>query len=171
MPREPLLLATFRSPAEAAKAIGELRAAGCEGIRAVMPAPYESIAHALGRGPSRIGWITFAGSLIGAASGYALAIGTALDWPLIFSGKPVVSPVPYTVIAFESAVLIGALTNLCAVLVSVAWERRNRLPHSERFSGDRVGVFLPLPSTAETTRWSELLRREGAEKVEQIDGV
>jgi hypothetical protein len=171
MRREPMLMASFLSPGEAAQAIHGLRAAGCEGIRVVMPAPYESIAHALGRGPSPLGWFTFAGGLVGAASGYALAIYTSLDWPLIFSGKPIVSPVPYTVIAFESAVLIGALVNLAAVLIGAAWARRRRLPHADRFSGDRIGLFVPLPKAADAKRWSDLLRHEGAEKVEQIDGT
>jgi hypothetical protein len=171
MPREPLLMVTFQSPGEAARAIHGLREAGCNGIRVVMPAPYESVAHALGHGPSKLGWFTFAGAMIGAASGYGLAIYTSLDWPLIFSGKPIVSPVPYTVIAFESAVLIGALVNLTAVLIGAAWARRHRLPHTERFSNDRIGVFLPLPRAGDAGRWSELVRREGAEKVEQIDGA
>jgi molybdopterin-containing oxidoreductase family membrane subunit len=171
MPREPLLLASFQSPGSAARAIQGLRDAGCKGIRVVMPAHYESIAHALGHGPSPLGLFTFAGALLGTALGYALTIWTSLDWPMILSGKPIVSPVPYTVIAFESAVLIGALTNLAGVLVGAAWARRHPLPHAERFSGHRIGVFVPLADSGDAGRWSDLLKREGAEKVEQVDGA
>ncbi|HUB06856.1 MAG TPA: DUF3341 domain-containing protein [Myxococcales bacterium] len=167
MPREPGWLGLFAAPEQAARAIEALRAAGAEDVRAGMPAPYEDVQRALGRGPSKLGFVTFGGALLGACLGYLFAGWTALDWPLDIGGRPPVAWVPHTVIAFECAVLIGALTNLAAVLWSAARERGQRpLPPRPAFAGDRVGVFVPEAPVG--VDCDAVLRAAGAVEVERV---
>ncbi len=164
------LLATFQSPGAAARAIRELRGTGVQGIRAAMPAPYHEVEAALGNPPSQIGWWTLGGAIVGLASGYALTCWTSADWPLVIGGKPIVSPIPYTVIAFECMVLIGALVNLVAVLTSAfVGRRRARMPQRPAFSQNRIGVFVPCASGTAEGSCEMILRREGAEEVERAE--
>ncbi|MHB8419394.1 MAG: DUF3341 domain-containing protein [Myxococcales bacterium] len=169
MRREAGWLGIFAGPDQAARAIEALRAAGAKEVRAGMPAPFENVQHALGRGPSRLGFFTFGGAIVGAGLGYLFAGWTALDWPLDIGGRPAVAWVPYTVIAFECAILIGALTNLTAVLWSSAMARRRRpIPNRPELAGDRVGVFVPEP--VGQIHCAELFRAAGALEVERVEG-
>jgi hypothetical protein len=86
---------------------------------------------------------TLGGALLGMASGFALAILTALVNRLIVGGKPPVSIVPYCVIGFELTILGGTLFNL----VGVTWHGRLyrwTLPraYDRRFSRDKFGLFV-----------------------------
>ena len=161
-------LALFDSPSGAAKAIRSLRAQGCGDVRAAMPAPYPEVEHALGLGPSRLGWITFAGALTGAFLGYLFTAWTSLDWPIDIGGRPFVSFVPYTVIGFECTILFGALSNLTAVFVGSAVARRRRaVPLRPEFAHDRIGVFVP-DGEAGSVPCESLCRQAGALEVSHV---
>ncbi len=162
-------LGIFATPDGAAQAIEALRAAGTKDVRAGMPAPFENVQHALGRGPSKLGFVTFTGAVTGACLGYLFSGWTALDWPLDIGGRPQVAWVPHTVIAFECAILIGALSNLLSVLWGAARARRRlAVPDRAELAKDRVGVFVPEP--AALPNCGELLRAAGALEVEHVEG-
>jgi molybdopterin-containing oxidoreductase family membrane subunit len=95
----------------------------------------------LPHGPVRF-W-TLAGVLAGATGGFALAIGTAGVNSLTVGGKPVVAIVPFCVIAFEGAILIGTLGNLAGMLFH-ARLGPSRLPaaYDPRFSQTKFGVYI-----------------------------
>ena len=169
MPREVGWIGSFRHPEGAAAAIGALRAAGVKEIRAAMPAPFHEVDAALHRRPSRLGWITFVGGLTGALAGFWFTSWTSLDWPLNIAGKPFVSLVPYSVIAFECFVLFGALTNLGALAVLVVLGRRRAMPHRPEFSRDRIGVIAWEAGCPDPKRCSEILLGAGAEEVERVE--
>jgi len=55
-------------------------------------------------------YFTLVGALTGFTAGYALTIYTHLSWkspPLIVGGKPLVSVIPFFVIAYELTILLG----------------------------------------------------------------
>src|SRR5512138_94419 len=112
MPREGGVVGVFAEPARAADAVRELRHAGWHDVRVAMPAPYPEIVAALGRPRSHVDGVILSGAAFGTAAGFALCIGTALAWPLLTGGKPIVSIPPFVIIAFELAVLIGAFVDL-----------------------------------------------------------
>ncbi len=66
---------------------------------------------------SKLKFVTLAGGLSGCTAGFAFTIFTSLDWPLITSGKPLVSIPAYIVIAFELTILLGALFSLGGFLL------------------------------------------------------
>jgi hypothetical protein len=162
---DPGVLGTFAEPRAAAAAIRVLRAGGFEDVRAAMPAPYPSVVEAVGHPPSGLGWITFPGAILGLGCGVLLTVGTSLAWPLVTGGKPIVSWPPYVVIEFEVTVLIGALTNLAALLVGASRRRARAFPVRAAFHADRIGVFAAGgdPDAAE-----RLLRASGAEEVSRV---
>lgn len=163
MPAEQGILGIFGDPARAAVAVRALREAGIDDVRAASPAPFPELLEALGRPESRLGRATMSAAALGVLLGFALCIGTALAWPLVTGGKPIVSIPPFVIIAFELAVLVGAVTNLAALAVS-AWlgHRRRPVPFDPRFSLDRIGVYAVCPASSAA---GEILRRHGAEEV------
>lgn len=156
-------LGLFVAPADAARAVRALRERGVGEIRTASPAPYPELEAALGRPRSRIGWITFAGAVLGATCAFALTIGTSLDLPLVVGGKPVVSLPPYGIIAFELTVLFGGLSNFAAIAIGSFLARRAEpLPHDDRSSIDRIVVFVPGNVSIDV---AAILRANGAEEV------
>jgi molybdopterin-containing oxidoreductase family membrane subunit len=162
---EPGVLGVFSRPDAAARAVEELRAAGVSDVRAAMPAPFPELVAALGRPQSALGWATLGGGLAGTIAGFALTVGTSLDWPLVTGGKPIVSIPTFVIVAFEVTVLVGALANLAALIISVA-RRRRPVPFDPRWSGDRIAVFAV---GAERDKARAVLERAGAEEVIGVD--
>ena len=160
------VLAAFAAPAAAARAIRALRASGFPDVRAAMPAAYPEVLDALARPRSPVAFASLPGAAIGVASGLALTIGTSLLWHLVTGGKPVVSVPPFVVISFELAILVGALATLAALLAG-GWHggRPGAFPRGARFSGDRIGVFVP---GADAAGAGAVLRAAGAEEVVDV---
>lgn len=76
------------------------------------PVPVHEAFRLLGTPPSTLGWFTGTGAVLGAATGFGLTIGTVLAWPLITSGKPLISLPPFMIIAFELTILLGAVASI-----------------------------------------------------------
>jgi hypothetical protein len=164
MPAERGVLGRFASPADAARAVRALRAAGLR-VDAAMPAPFPELVEALGRRRSGLGFFTFSGALVGLAFGIALTVLTSLSWRLVTGGKPIVSVPPFIIVIFELTVLIGSLTNLVAVAVgSLRGARAQSAVAAANAVGDRIAVFAAGdPATA-----ARLLRESGAEEVRDV---
>jgi hypothetical protein len=142
MPGERGVLAAFGDPGRAARAIETLRQNGIRDLHAAMPAPFPEVVRALGRPRSAIDTFTLSGALLGLVCGVLLTVLTALDWPLVVGGKPIVAPAAFVVIFFELTVLVGAITNLVAVSLSSFFGRgAARFPEGVEYNADRVGVF------------------------------
>jgi molybdopterin-containing oxidoreductase family membrane subunit len=166
MPAEPGVLGVFGDLTRGAKAIRALRAAGHGDIRTASPAPFPELVEALGRPRSRLDSVTLSGALLGTLAGFALCIGTAIAWPLVTGGKPIVSVPPFVIIAFEVSVLIGAGVNLVALAVTAGRGRRRRpVPFDPRFSADRIGVFVVGGNLLEA---ETILMKNGAEEVRRV---
>ncbi|MEZ4484135.1 MAG: DUF3341 domain-containing protein [Syntrophotaleaceae bacterium] len=77
----------------------------------------------LGEPPSRLPGFALAGALIGFGGGFALAALTALDWPIVTGGKPIVAVPPFLLIGYLMTILFGALVSFGGFLLLA------RLPH------------------------------------------
>lgn len=159
------LTGLFADDRSAAEAVRRLRAAGREDLQVYGPAPSHALEAALGPRRSVVGFFTFAGFLTGAAAGFSLAAHAAGRWGLIVSGKPVLSWIPFAVIAFELAVLGGALANFLSMVWFSGLGRFAAPPgYDPRFSRDRFGVFVNAPA-ADAGDVEALLRDAGAVEV------
>jgi len=139
------LLASFDYVDSAVNAIGELRAAGLKKITAYMPYPEALIEEALGYDQSPVRVWALAGGLVGAATGFALASFTSMDWPLVTGGKPILSMPAYVIISFETMVLFGALSTVIGLFIN------SRLPYVKpmvvydpEFSAGKFGVYVTV---------------------------
>ena len=140
------LLASYEYVDSAVSAIEALRGSGLGQITAYMPYPDHHIEEALGYGQSSVRVWTLTGGLCGAAGGFAFTSFTSMDWPLVTGGKPILSIPAYVPIAFEMAVLFGALATVIGLFIN------SRLPYVKpmvvydpKFSAGQFGVYVTAP--------------------------
>lgn len=101
-------------------------------VTTFVPYPIHGLEEVMQEEPSKLKFFTLAGTLTGATVGFLFAALTSWVWPLITSGKPVVSVPPFIVIAFELNILFGALMSLTGFLVlSKLPDFKNLIPEKE----------------------------------------
>lgn len=165
------LLASFDYLDSAVSAIEKLREDGFDEITAFAPFPEHHIEKALGYGNSPVRMFTLIGGLTGAATGFAFTIFTAMDWPLVTGGKPIVSIPPYFVIAFEMTILFGVL----ATVIGVLWNMRipdikSHVVYDPKFTAGRFGVYVTAPNDRMGAARAILEANEPAELQEDSEG-
>ena len=132
------------STVEACKA---LRAAGHKGFRAYAPLPEHELLEeglALKHSPVRV--FTMAGGLTGAATGFAFTSWTSMDWPLVTGGKPILSIPAYVIIAFECAILFGALSTVIGLFINAGLPNlRPLVAYHPECSNGSFGVYVTAP--------------------------
>jgi hypothetical protein len=167
-------LAEFPTPAALYTACEGVRDAGYTRWDAHAPFPVHGLEAAMGLRPSKLPWICLAMGLGGAVAGMGLqGWVSAIEYPLVISGKPFFSWPAFVPITFELAVLGGAAG---AVFGMFALNQLPTLFHPlfgskafERASDD--GFFLSIESwdpKFDERETVELLRRLGATHVELI---
>jgi hypothetical protein len=141
------ILASYDYVDAAVEAIQKLRDQGFEEITAFSPFPEHHIEKALGYGASPVRLFTLIGGLTGAATGFAFTVFTALDWPLVTGGKPILSMPAYVVIAFEMTILFGVLSTVIGVLWNMRIpDPRKDVVYDPEFSAGRFGVYVTATS-------------------------
>jgi len=112
---------TFSKRAEFISKLRELLESGVppKKLKIVMPHPDHEVDEIVEKyvPPSKLKYFTLAGALSGFIGGFALTIGTVLDWPLITGGKPLISIPAFIVIVFEMTILLGATVSLLGFLI------------------------------------------------------
>lgn len=141
------VLASFEYLDSTVEAIEELRGAGFTEVAAFSPMPEHHLEDALGYGESPVRIFTLAGGLIGAAGGLAITIFTAMDWPLVTGGKPIVSIPPFIIPIFEMTILFGALATLIGLFINMRVPNLKPLVvYDPDFSGGLFGVHVKPPA-------------------------
>lgn len=140
-------LGVFGEVDAAVRAIEELQDAGMTDLETYSPLPQHELEHALHRPQSPVRLFTLVGGLTGAATGFAIAIWTSLDWPLITGGKPIISLPAFVVIAFEMTILFGALATVLGLIINARLGPPGRdLAYDPSFSAGNFGVLVDAPS-------------------------
>lgn len=165
------LMASFDYLDSAVSAIEKLREDGFEEITAFAPYPEHHIEEALGYGNSPVRMFTLVGGLTGAATGFAFTIFTAMDWPLVTGGKPILSIPAYVVIAFEMTILFGVL----ATVIGVLWNMRipdikSHVVYDPQFTAGRFGVYVTAPEARLAAARTILEANAPAELQEDVEG-
>ncbi len=150
---------------DAAEAVTSLRQAGHKQLNVFSPVPHHEIEHALEQGPSLVRWVTAVGGFLGAAGGFGLCYYSIWAWPLVIGGKELFSLPPFTVIGYESMILIAGLSNLLGMLALARLPQFKAVaPYDPRFQEDRIGIWVPCGPEA-SARVGEMMKGHGAEEV------
>jgi hypothetical protein len=126
------------------------------------PVPSSKIMRLLNIKKSPVGYFTLFGGIAGFLSGLGLAGYSSVQWQLMVSGKPVISLVPFFIVAFELTILFSVVANVIGFLLLTGLPRL-RLPehHDAMCSGSRFGVVAECP-TEDRNALIEFFKTRGA---------
>jgi hypothetical protein len=145
-----------------------LRAEGHSDLDVYSPFPTQELEEALGIVSSPVRRWVLIGGITGFATATALTGLTAVAYPLVTQGKPILSWPAYFIIMFEMTILFAGLFGFLGVLHHA--RKPGRLPahYRETFSVDRFGVYVPSAAGADQRGVEQLLRDLGAAEAEVI---
>jgi hypothetical protein len=86
-------------------------------ISVFMPYHVHGVEELLKLPQSGVRFFALFGALSGIILGFAFTIFTVYNWPIITSGKPLVSIPPFIIIAFATTILIGSLITFGGFLI------------------------------------------------------
>ena len=117
------LLAEFKNPSDLLHAAELIKEEGYIDFDCYTPFPVHGLDDAMGLSRSIVGYIVGIGCVIGASAGIGLQYwASAIEYPMIISGKPFFSWQAYMIITFVLMVLGGALASLLGMF------HLNRMP-------------------------------------------
>ena len=148
---------------------GRLKALDIPGLRVMTPIPMHSVEKVLGIGKSKVRYFALTGALLGALTGFVLAVGTALVFLLPTGGRPIITLPPYLVIIYEMTILFGVLATLLgfhSVSGLPAWKDAAYAPEANI---DRFVVAVPVEGTADISKIEEIMRDGGAVEIRQVE--
>lgn len=129
------------------------------------PIPLHGIEEVLGRKTSPVRFFTLFGAIAGLVGGFALAIWSSLKWHIITGGKPVVTLVPFVIVAFEMTILLGALATLLGLVFSNQFPNyRIANTYDPRFTRDKFGIAVKI-AAEKKPEYENLLQSTGAEEI------
>jgi len=119
--------------------------------------------------PSPVRYFTFAGGVAGLVTGFGLALLSSAVWGIVVGGKPLYSIVPFMVVGFELAILLGALSTALGLLLFARLPYRAFPSPAYRpaFSVDRFGVWVDCAAEHEAEARA-LLQTAGAVAIEAV---
>ncbi len=158
--------ATLEDTVAAVRALEE-EGIGPDDITVFSPIPTAEFEEHVDRPPSKVRFMTFAGGILGCATGLGLSMWTFFAWPLRVGGKSIAS-FPVTVVPmFELTVLIGGLFTLAGVFIFSQIPALTSKPgYHPRFSDDLFGVYVHAANDDVRGRARAVLDGLGAMDVE-----
>lgn len=169
-PASPSVIGFFAATDALLDAARVLRAEGGGGLEIISPVPLEGADEALGSARSPVRYYTLAGALLGFSGGWALTAGSALHYPLMVGGKPLLSLTPFAVIVYICTILFGALFTVAGLLLHAGLPRLGvTAGHDARLTGNRFGLQVFAPRERLEVLADRLLQL-GAEEVRYVEG-
>lgn len=153
----------FKNEADTVSVVKDLEKASWTVEEVYSPIPGHQLTEALKLKKSKVGYITLVGGIIGFITGFLLSIYTAEQWDLMVSGKPIVSPVPFFIVAFELTILFSVAANVMGFLFFTKLPK-SKLPihYDPRCSGDCFGIVATCEE-ADRERLSDFFKTRGGE--------
>ncbi len=161
--REPLM-ALFDDVPELTGGIEAMLSSGHEKLEVLSPIPLPELHDLLPLPPSRVRIFTLIGCIFGAVAGMAFQIVTALQWPLMTGGKPIVSIPAFLVIGFEMTLLFGALATGAGLLLTAKLPRISKGCYHEGCSQSDYALLIWHGET-DYSSIETLLKEAGAREV------
>lgn len=146
-------LAKFNQPAQARAAIRRLLQSGIEpqSMEVMTSQPIHGEPFLPEAKPTRLTTWALCGAGIGLLGGFSLATVTALNYPLVKGGMPIVTPWTVGLITYETTMLGAVLATLVGLLVELRLPNFKNLPYDSSVVDG--GVVLAV-SCAEGSRSS-----------------
>ncbi len=163
------IMGTFMYEEDFISAAENLKTSGFDNISLLSPVPLEEAQEVLGLGKSPVRRFALAGAIIGAISGFAMAVGTALVFILPTGGRAIITIPPYLIITYEMTILFGVLFTLIGfhfVSGLPAWRDRPYLPSANI---DRFVVVVEGAEADQVARAEAIIRDAGADEIRHVE--
>ena len=154
------IVGTFAYEEDFLAAAENLQSSGFDNISLLSPLPLEEAQQVLGLGKSPVRHYSLAGAIIGALSGFAMSVATALVFILPTGGRAIITVPPYLIITYEMTILFGVLFTLIGfhfVSGLPAWRDRPYLPSANI---DRFLVVVENAAGDQVARAEAIIRQD-----------
>jgi hypothetical protein len=140
-------LVKFSQPAEARMAIRRLLQAGIqpESMDVMTSQPIHGEPFVPNLKPTRLRTWALCGAGLGLLGGFSLATITALNYPLVKGGMPIVAPWTVGLITYETTMLGAVLATLVGLLVELRLPNFKNLPYDPSVVDGGVVLALSCP--------------------------
>ena len=163
------VMGTFAYEEDFLAAARNLQSSGFDAISLLSPLPLEEAQEVVGLGKSPVRLYSLAGAIIGAISGFAMAVGTALVFVLPTGGRAIITLPPYFVITYEMTILLGVLFTLFGFHVVSGLPAWHDKPYLASANVDRFVVVVENASGSDAERAESIIRQSGAEQVQHVE--
>ena len=163
------VVATFAYEDAFLAAAEKLKSSGFDDMELLSPIPLEEAQEILGLGKSPVRHFSLAGAIIGAASGFAMCVATALVFILPTGGRAIIAIPPYFVITYEMTILFGVLFTLIGFHVVSGLPAWNDKPYLEEANIDRFVVVVDSGSGEQLAQAESIIRQAGAEEIRHVE--
>jgi hypothetical protein len=170
-----VMLAEYDSPSALLQAAEKFRDSGYKHFDCHSPFPIHGLNQAMGLQRSRLGYLVGGAAIIGFTAALTLQWWTsAIDYPIVISGKPLFSYQAFVPVTFALAVLFSAIVATIGMFIF------NRLPryHHPLFNSERFkkvtddGFFISVESQDkqfDEIKTRALLESSGGRNIELIE--
>ncbi|MHB1130920.1 MAG: quinol:electron acceptor oxidoreductase subunit ActD [Chloroflexota bacterium] len=167
------IIGLFTTAEEAGEATRDLAKGGFSSenveVMSGVPLPHGAFASRVGR--SRIPYFSLFGAAAGLVGGLALAVGTALLYPLPTGGKPIVAWPTVGVILYEVTMLGIMLMTALAFMLLARLPRRQPSNYAANVSDGEVSVAVRTRSENVAAQAERILQGAGAHEVLRGDRI
>ena len=141
-------LVKFAQPNEARVAIRRLLQAGIQpdAMEVMTSQPIHGEPFIPGMKPTRLRTWAIIGAGLGLAGGFLLSTITALNYPLVKGGMPIVSPATVGLITYETTMLGAVLATLVGLLVELRLPNFKNLPYDPSVVDGGVVLAVSCPA-------------------------
>ena len=163
------IMGTFMFEEDFLSAAENLKTSGFDNISLLSPLPLEEAQEVLGLGKSPVRRFALAGAIIGAITGFAMAVGTALVFILPTGGRAIITIPPYLIITYEMTILFDVLFTLLGfhfVSGLPAWRDKPYLPSANI---DRFVVVVEGAAAEQLARAEAIIRDAGADEIRHVE--
>ncbi|MCB0391015.1 MAG: DUF3341 domain-containing protein [Bdellovibrionales bacterium] len=142
----------------------EARKAGCTKFDAITPFPMHAVDEAIGLKRSYIPWVTFIFGTAGCLFGIWFTWWTsAVDWPIIIGGKPMMSFPAFIPVIFECTILLAALSSVGALLFICGLPKVDPPVIDPDLTSHKFAIFVPEDDTFyDTQKLEKIFKDHGA---------
>ncbi|MCB0355782.1 MAG: DUF3341 domain-containing protein [Bdellovibrionales bacterium] len=142
----------------------EARTAGCTKFDAITPFPMHEVDEAIGHKRSYIPWVTFTFGLAVCLFGIWFTWWTsAVNWPIIIGGKPMMSFPAFIPVIFECTILLAALSSVGALFFIAGLPKVDPPVIHPDLTCHKFAIFVPEDDTFyDTQKLEKIFKDHGA---------
>jgi hypothetical protein len=163
------VVAAFAYEEDFLAAAEKLKSSGFDDMELLSPLPLEAAQEILELGKSPVRRFSLAGALIGAASGFAMSVATALVFILPTGGRAIITLPPYFVITYEMTILLGVLFTLIGFHVVSGLPAWRDKPYLVEAGIDRFVVVVDDAAAERLAQAESIIRQAGAEDIRHVE--